>query len=149
MEALKELARRIRRLKMATAMRSILKDRDLQDFIVELNTEGQLFEGIDSTGESLQEIGGEYRERTKSRKRRKGQPTERVTLLDTGDFYASFMVDAGQDGFEIVADTLKEDEDLQDRWGRELLGLTDYNENLLAVKIIPLLRLYILEKILR
>lgn len=149
MEALRKLAKKTKRLSMQNAMRALLKDKELQDFVIQLNTEEQLFEGINAEGESLADIGGEYREKTKRIKEKKGQPTDRVTLFDTGEFYESFFVKAGKDAFSIIADTIKEDEDLQLRWGSELLGLTDYSKDQLILKMIPLIRLYVKEKLLR
>lgn len=148
MEALRKLAKKTKRLSMQNAMRALLKDKELQDFIVQMNTE-QLFEGINAESESLADIGGEYREKTKRIKEKKGQPIDRVTLFDTGEFYESFFVKAGKDAFSIIADTIKEDEDLQLRWGSELLGLTDFSKDQLILKMIPLIRLYVKEKLLR
>ena len=49
---------------------------------------------------------------------------EGLALFQEGDFYESFSVDVFAGGFEIVADTVKESQDLRDRWGENLLGLT-------------------------
>jgi hypothetical protein len=64
-------------------------------------------------------------------KRKKGQPTDRVTLKDTGDFYSSFQVLPFKGGFIIDADPIKEDTNLFDRYGEDILGLNDENLQLI------------------
>jgi hypothetical protein len=90
--------------------------------------------GIDSDGKSLRSgtisalINNEaYAAFTIEQKEIKGQPTDRVTLKDSGDFYRSFNVQLRGDEFIITADTLKTDNDLLDVWGDAILGLTDEN----------------------
>jgi hypothetical protein len=100
--------------------------------IISLNTEGlptsQLYQlGEDSTGRSL----GEYSPFTVREKRRKGQPTDRVTLKDTGEFYMSFQVIPFRGGFEITADAEKDDKDLRDVYGEDIIGLNDENLQIL------------------
>ena len=103
---------------------NILRDEEFQRFIIDLNTEEQLFEkGIDSLGASL----GEYTDFTKAVKRIKGQRIDHITLEDTGAFYKSFAVKVQNGGFLIVADGQKEDTNLLEEYGKEILGLTDEN----------------------
>lgn len=95
-------------------------------FIVELNSEEQLFEkGITSTGVSIADY-APYSEVTVEIKRQKGQPVNRVTLRDEGDFHASFAIKADNEQFEIVANDWKV-KDLTLYYGDEILGLTDDN----------------------
>lgn len=99
-----------------------------KDEVIILNTESQLFfKGIDSTGTKLESIGGGYSAFTKNIKSIKGQPTNRVTLKDTGEFYDTFTVSAKDkdDSFTINANTIKDEDDLTDRWGEDIIGLTD------------------------
>jgi hypothetical protein len=110
----------------------ISKTNEFKRLVIELNTEGeassQLYElGEDSTGKSL----GKYTPFTISEKRKKGQPTDRVTLKDTGDFYSSFQVLPFKGGFIIDADPIKEDTNLFDRYGEDILGLNDENLQLI------------------
>lgn len=100
--------------------------------VISLNTEGlptsQLFElGEDATGKTLESIGGEYSPFTVSVKQSKNQPTDRVTLKDTGAFYRSFVVKPFKGGFLIEADTIKDGQDLQDSWGNEIVGISPDN----------------------
>ncbi len=121
----------------------------LTELIIDLNTNEQLFEGFDSTGRSLVSIGGEYADSTKDRKRRKGQPINRVTLKDTGDFYRSFEVVVKNDSVVIKAATdVGEGYDLMQDWGVDLLGLTDESTGALVFELEPLIVEYLLDKLL-
>lgn len=99
---------------------------DAEAEIVEMNTEDQLFsKGIDSEGIEIMRY-APYSELTKEIKEQKGQPYDRVTLRDTGDFHYSFEVEADSDKMVIIA-TDEKTEDLLDRYGEEIIGLTDEN----------------------
>lgn len=89
--------------------------------IIELNTEKQLFEkGIDSAGKK---ITPPYRPLTIRMKRAKGQPTNRVTLQDTGAFHRSFYLTKGKDFVEINARDPKTKK-LLVKYGEDVKGLT-------------------------
>ena len=104
----------------------IFQDADVQNEIIRLNTDVQLFEdGLDAMGVSLESIGGEYAPLTVIMKKEQGLPFDRVTLYETGEFYGSFKVRAEKDAFVIIADTAKEGSGLTDRWGKRILGLND------------------------
>jgi len=124
----------------------IAKQDSLQDLVIELNTEKQLYDkGEDSTGRTLESIGGAYTPFTVSIKKAKGQPTDRVTLLDTGEFYASFTIKPFKGGFTIDADPNKDDTNLFEEWGDDVVGLNDENLQI----VINFFRDAILEKINR
>ena len=89
--------------------------------IVFLNTDNQLFQGIDAKGKKLFPP---YSRKTIKIKRAKGQPTNRVTLLDTGDFHNSFLIVYGNDFFEITANDRKTKK-LELKYGSDIFGLTD------------------------
>ncbi len=61
--------------------------------IKELQTQEQLYQGKDSKGIDIKPA---YAESTIKIKRKKGQPTDRVTLFDKGDFYNSLEIIAGK-----------------------------------------------------
>ena len=107
------------------------------DMVVELNTEGQLFElGQDESGALLENIGGDYATKTKLYKRQQGQPIDRVTLKDTGEFYRSFRAEVAYNGDIIInANTIKEGEDLQQRWGKGILGLNKQSKEKLQNEV--------------
>ena len=108
------------------------KRNDTQDYIIELNTKGentsQLYElGEDSLGSSL----GSYSGFTKDIKASKGQRIDHITLNDTGDFYKSFKVTPNKKGFKITANPIKEDNNLFEDFGVDIVGLN--KENVLLV----------------
>ena len=70
--------------------------------IIDQQTNEQLYEGKDANDKNLQPS---YALSTKIVKRKKGQPTDRVTLKDTGDLYRSVSVDAKTNEFIISANT--------------------------------------------
>lgn len=86
---------------------------------LDYNTESQLYDqGITADGKSL----GEYSPFTIEIKRQKGQPTDRVTLKDEGDFHRGFFAEA--DKFPVVFGSSDPKADmLQDKYGN-IFGLT-------------------------
>jgi len=124
----------------------ILSDKGVQEFIIDLNTQGQLFEkGIDSLGVSLGDYAPTTIEGTVNfeGKKEKGQRFDHITLNDTGEFYRSFKIVLSDKSFRIVADGQKDDVNLLDEF-RDILGLTDENLQLvidaIRKKIIPIIK---------
>ena len=128
----------------------------IQLFAIELNTGspnnseyGQLFlHGQDAEGTPLREIGGDYAPITKDIKLSEGLPIDRITLYQDGDFYRSWTFIQSEDSFTLRADTIKEGEDLQKRWGSHLVGLTDESIKRLSEEIAPEVVQYILRELL-
>lgn len=94
--------------------------KEYESEIIDLNTE-QLYQGIDSNGE---DISPPYRPMTISIKQGLGQPTNRVTLKDEGDFYDGFFVNYGNDWFALGSDDEKAQK-LEKKYGADIYGLTD------------------------
>ena len=70
------------------------------------------------------EIEPEYTDYTIEIKQMKGQPYDRVTLLDTGDFYGRIF--AKMDGEELVIDSEDwKSEHLKGKYGENIFGLRD------------------------
>lgn len=72
-----------------------------------------------------------YADRTIAAKQRKGQPTTRVTLRDTGDFHKGMHVvftNEHPGGFYITSSDSKTEE-LIDKYGQEIFRLTNENFN--------------------
>ena len=105
----------------------ILSRPDIQEFIINFNQLQLGQQGINSLGVTLESIGGGYSTFTIGEKQAKGQRTDIVTLLDTGEFYESMRVELSPDYFQIEADTMKDGVNLEDRWSADILGLTDKN----------------------
>lgn len=100
--------------------------RENEAYIIDMNAENQLYEqGINNLGVNISDY-MPYSPYTIAIKEEKGQPTDRVTLRDEGDFESSFFVEAGNTQFEIKAADFKT-EDLIKKYGRQILGLTDEN----------------------
>ena len=94
---------------------------EAEDTIINMNI-SQLYD----SGERRdgKRITPEYAPETVAIKKKKGQPTNRVTLRDTFAWQASFWVQYYPDGFEIKASDWKT-ERLTQKYGDEILGLQD------------------------
>jgi len=107
-----------------------------REFILNLNRE-QLYEyGEDSEMVFL----GEYKESTKTIKKRKGQRYDHITLNDTGKFYKSFTLKL--QGNELVYDAnpfkfteTGEKVNLFELYGVNVLGLNKENKEIVLIKL--------------
>lgn len=114
-------------------MSEIIKDNDWE--IVEMNTNDQLYDrGITATGISIADY-EPYSDYTIALKAMKGQPTDRVTLRDSGDFHRSFEVETDSEKMTIVASDFKTIK-LVNRYGSDIMGLTAENIKKLQMNII-------------
>jgi len=111
-------------------MSEIWKDKVLQNTIIQLNTKAQLFgRGIDSLGETLVDYSAASVDLF-------GKREGHIQLFDEGDFYKSFkIIPLGEDA-DIYADTIKIQDngkriDLTDRFGIEIIGLTNESKQIL------------------
>ena len=96
-------------------------------YIVNMNATDQLYElGVNTLGVSIADY-APYSPMTVEIKKEKGQPYNRVTLQDTGEFHASFYVDVRADEFEIMASDWKT-EKLARQYGDDIFGLTYKNK---------------------
>lgn len=109
---------------------------DNQHIIIDMNAEQQLYEqGINIHDVSIDAY-EPYSPATIEIKMQKGQPTDRVTLRDEGDFEGSIYLRIGSDEFEIDATDWKTG-NIVHKYG-DILGLTDSNINeLITSYIIP------------
>ena len=95
--------------------------RSIEDEIKEINVHQQYDLGQDRNGDS---ITPEYAESTIRYKRRKGHPTDRVTLQDTGQYHDTFKIRYEAEGFELYANDWKAGF-LDRKYGKEIYGLQD------------------------
>lgn len=135
MDKIQDLRNRVasfsKELASGRAFQNIVKAHEAA--IVQMNAEDQLFfEGINSLGVNIMSY-APYAPLTKWIKANKHQPTNRVTLRDTGDFHRSFYVVAGSESFEITASDEKT-EALKLKYGKEIFGLTEESRDELATK---------------
>ena len=121
MEAIKNLIENL--TKYRDNINNYMEDitRSIEDEIKELNVHQQYDLGQDRYGA---EIRPEYAESTIRYKRRKGQPTDRVTLQDTGQYHDTFKIQYEAEGFELYANDWKAGF-LDRKYGKEIYGLQD------------------------
>jgi hypothetical protein len=89
-------------------------------FIENLNIEQLKTHGVTALSKPVEPP---YLDITKQIKKVKGQPYNRVTLRDRGDFHKSFYVEVEGDGFRIDATDEKRD-DLVDKYTVWIFGLS-------------------------
>ena len=94
---------------------------EAEDTIIDMNI-SQLYDSGERRDGT--KITPAYAPETVAIKKKKGQPTNRVTLRDTFDWQASFWVQFYPDGFEIKASDWKT-ERLVAKYGDGILGLQD------------------------
>ena len=123
---LRNLEYRLRAFKDSLPM--LLEDvvRSKEDVIVSAIADDQLYRrGIKGKGEKIMDY-MPYTAKTIKNKRKKGQPTTRVTLRDTGAFHESMFVVFDSEGFYITASDEKT-QDLVEKYGKEIFRLTNKN----------------------
>lgn len=110
--------------------------------IIDMNT-AQLDAGINGEGNPIEPA---YTSFTMSIKRSKGQPTDRVTLEDEGDFKRDFFMTTGKDYFALGSSDIKTQK-LERKYGKDIFGLTQENidavKDLIRPDVIEALKLYI------
>lgn len=101
---------------------------DLEDVIVSAVANDQLYRrGVNGKDVKIMSY-APYALRTIHNKKRKGQPTTRVTLRDSGDFHKSMFVVVDENGFYITSDD-DVTQFLIPKYGEEIFRLTDKNLN--------------------
>lgn len=124
---------------------ALFLDKNFTDLIIDLNTKKQLFEqGVNSEDVLLSRVdrspsptrgqsqGKVYAVNTEQGiygvyegKLQLGLPVDHVTLFQHGDFYKSFKTFWNGSEIQIQANTIKDGEDLINRWGKEIIGLNE------------------------
>jgi hypothetical protein len=136
MDSIKNMVRRLRDFDNNLDKIVIEQAAKFERDILNWNKE-QLYAGIDAKENDLQP---DYTRHTKIIKQGKTppQPTDRVTLYDTGDFYNSFfLINAGTQ-LEVYATDWKRNK-LFKKYGPELFGLIDQFKQDLIGKVEPLM----------
>ena len=107
-----------------------LDNSTIKDLIIFLNTDDQLGDdSLDSLGNKLFNVftnRGYYSARDP-----KGRAGKDYTLNDTGKFWDSFKVAVKEGYIEIDADPIKDDDNLFETYGVDIVGLTDENLQIL------------------
>jgi len=130
-EAIKQLTDRVAKLDEGIILNRFVELPIVQKFILDLNRVDQLFnKGVDSKNRAL----GVYTPFTINSKNERGVPVPsdfHITLFDTGQFYSTFVIIPGKDFFEIDANPIREDANLFEDFGEDILGLNDENLQIL------------------
>jgi hypothetical protein len=130
-EAIRQLTDRVAKLDEGIILNRFVELPIVQKFILDLNRVDQLFnKGVDSKNRAL----GVYTPFTINSKQERGVPVPsdfHITLFDTGQFYSTFVIIPGKDFFEIDANPIREDANLFEDFGEDILGLNDENLQIL------------------
>lgn len=103
-----------------------------QKFVVNLNRE-QMLDGKDANDAP---ITPGYAASTKERKRRLGQPTNKVTFFEQGEFHGKMFLKDDREGIEIDSNS-NTTKFLVKRSGSDIFGITDKNADKIGDKILP------------
>ena len=113
---------------------SVYKDSLVRLEILDLNRLDQLFDkGIDSDGVII----GLYTPHTELLSGGKKKAGTHFTFFDTGVFFSTFKLIPLKAGFRIQADGQKDDDNLFDKYGKNLVGLTQENIDFLPEILTP------------
>lgn len=121
----------------------ILNSKKVREFVIELQQERLYNTGKDSKGNSL----GSYSPFTVVIKQEKGQRTDHITLRDTGEFYESMTFHATSTEIVFDADAQKDDSNLFEDFGIDILGLNDFDRERLIELIYQELRFFLIYKL--
>jgi len=139
---IKTLSNKIKKLNINAILKKVFQNSDIKAFIIEKNQEQLYNYGQDAKGKELKTyaaLGGRvYGNYTIQQKQLKGQPTDRVTLKDTGKFYNTFKVGVQSEYAEIKANFKVHGEDISENVETDnVLGIQKENMPLLIQKIKP------------
>ena len=126
--SLRNLEYRLRAFKeiIPQALEEIIRSKE--DVIISAIADDQLYRrGVNGRDEKIMDY-APYTATTVRIKQRKGQPTTRVTLRDTGSFHQSMYVVYDSEGFYITSSDQKTEE-LKAKYGAGIFRLTNKNFN--------------------
>jgi len=146
---LEAFARNLLKLNEDTAFKKVISDKNIQLEAVRLNTDEQLYiRGVDVHGNKLRSIyarfGKFYADRTIQIKNEKGQPTDRVTMRDTGAMYKTEKAIIKANELKLDMNTY----DLEENWG-QFVGLDTVSKVQLVDKAKPIIKEYVKNTILQ
>ena len=140
MDDLRKFINKLEALNLNEIIAEVLRQQPVQDYIIDLNTNVQLFEqGVGADGDKLTPP---YAESYKKKKARLGLPTSHISLYLSGGYYDGWTVFIGKDYFQIMAPiaVLARGFSLTDfltgKYG-DYQGLTDKSLDKLREKITP------------
>lgn len=112
----------------------VYKDKLVQLEILDLNRKDQLFDqGINADNQVI----GLYTPGTELLSGGKKKAGTHFTFFDTGVFFNTFKLIPLKTGFRIEADGQKDDDNLFDKYGENIVGLTQENIDFLPEILTP------------
>lgn len=124
---IRDIAKNIRNLRKTFDQVVLDIVQDDEELVLDMNRE-QMYSGVRADGSQIRP---EYTANTISVKQRKGQPTNRVTLKDTGDHYREMFIQYGDDAFGIYSDA-EYAIHLGNKYQFDIYGLTPDNIDILS-----------------
>ena len=124
--SIRNLSYRLRKFKdsLDDMLEGIIREKE--DIIISAVVDDQLFRrGVNGKDVKIWSY-APYAKSTIKAKKKKGQPTTRVTLRDTGDFHKSVYLVYGGNGFYLTSQDEKA-KDLREKYGDEIFRLTNKN----------------------
>ena len=151
---LSDLVKNAKALSLDRAFRYSFSDKAITDYVIELNTDEQLFNNsTNNRGEIMDFYSEKTEELTRGesfggKQKLAGEPW---FFYDTGDFFKSFYISVGKDSITIIAtDAEKMQHLFADIEAVDMLiGLTDESIKALLIELIPKLKEYILKTLLK
>ena len=144
-QQLRDLCKGVLSLNRLEALAFILNQPDVQDEIIRLNQKDQLSKGLYSDGTETPEYAASYKALKRLIVSNVG---DRMDFKLSGDFYRTFDVEVLPNGdINIEADGNKENKNLFDIYGIEILGLTEDSQNKLLPYFESYLVVYVSDKL--
>lgn len=130
------IANKIKKLGMDLQDGEVLREIIIrnEDYILDLNRAQLNDEGVNAQGEEIADY-APYSPYTVARKKKKGQPYDRVTLRDTGKFQAGFTLVVTPKTFRITSTDSKTGA-LTEKYGPYIFGLTPESKDQLIQQIL-------------
>ena len=148
-QAVADIGARIAKLNRNEILSEIWRMPEVQDFIINLNTEKQLRIGDLANGQKTPELDPNYLESKRAIYGRDVNPTPFTNFRLTGEFYETFDIKVLDNGFLIIANTTIYGRDFIKDYGFDILGLTDESIDELISYIRPIWIQKIEERILK
>ena len=132
-EAVRKVTGNMQKITAAKVLTILIERPELNGLVISLNHDQLFRKGVDSKGVTL----GVYAPFTIEIKKSKGQPTNHITLKDTGDLYNTWTVKMVKGDIVIDANFIKDGEDIieKNRLSEFVTGLTEESLQILIDEI--------------
>jgi len=117
---------------------SLMQSSEVENMMIDLNIK-QMDEGFRADDTTIEP---EYTANTVEIKKSKGQPYNRVTLQDTGEFKMNMKIKSSNSKAEILSSDSKSDE-LQEKYGKAIFGLNDEHLAMLREFLQPQFQIFL------